>query len=240
VQHRPVERDAGTLTTQVKITGVSKSGGMIIQNFDYAVSDRHGLVYKGDTYFGFFSKEALRDQVGLRDIEIYQESTSGAPGIPGTPGESLTYPQHAPFPDDMMRMIDHIDQLVVDGGPNQLGYIRATKNVDPDDWFFKAHFYQDPVCPGSLGLESMLQLMKVLAAKRFGVSDNTRFESMVRGHSHQWVYRGQILPTDRQVTVSAIVTGIDESAGLVRCDGLLSVDGRHIYQMTDFTIKISP
>ena len=30
--------------------------------------------------------------------------------------------------------------------------------VDPSAWFFKAHFYQDPVIPGSLGLESLLQL----------------------------------------------------------------------------------
>jgi 3-hydroxymyristoyl/3-hydroxydecanoyl-(acyl carrier protein) dehydratase len=31
--------------------------------------------------------------------------------------------------------------------------------VDPSFWFFKAHFFQDPVWPGSLGLESFLQLV---------------------------------------------------------------------------------
>ena len=37
--------------------------------------------------------------------------------------------------------------------------------VDPTSWFFKAHFHEDPVVPGSLGLESFWQLVKVYAAQ---------------------------------------------------------------------------
>ena len=44
----------------------------------------------------------------------------------------------------------------------------GTIAVDPEFWFFKAHFYQDPVWPGSLGLESFLQLLKYAAWQRWG------------------------------------------------------------------------
>ena len=62
-------------------------------------------------------------------------------------------------------MIDRIEMFVADGGPRGLGYIRGSKDVDPDEWFFAAHFYQDPVMPGSLGLESFLQLAKFVAVE---------------------------------------------------------------------------
>ena len=67
-------------------------------------------------------------------------------------------------------MIDRVDAFVPDGGPHGLGFIEGSKPVDPTAWFFKAHFYQDPVWPGSLGLESFLQLLKVVAAERWGGS----------------------------------------------------------------------
>ena len=43
-------------------------------------------------------------------------------------------------------MIDHIDLFVADGGPEGLGFIHDSKVVDPDEWYFKANFYQDSVC----------------------------------------------------------------------------------------------
>ena len=65
-------------------------------------------------------------------------------------------------------MIDQVEEFIPDGGPHGLGYVRGTLNVDPSAWFFAAHFYQDPVVPGSLGLESLQQLLKVVAAERWG------------------------------------------------------------------------
>jgi len=53
-------------------------------------------------------------------------------------------------------MIDDVECLLSDGGPHNLGFIRGITHVDPNAWFFKAHFFQDPVWPGSLGLEAFL------------------------------------------------------------------------------------
>ena len=236
VQSLAVLPDVGTLTTQIKITSVSNSGGMIIQHFDMAVRSCHGEVYRGNTYFGFFAKEALKNQVGIREAVIYQPTASEIACEP-----PFDYPDHTPFPDRMMRMVDAIQVFDPTGGPAQLGFIRGTTQVDPQAWFFKAHFFQDPVWPGSLGLESFLQLLKVVAWRRWGhlsSAPQTRFETLARSQKHTWIYRGQIIPTDKQVTVQAVITHIDDTEQILLADGFLIVDGRVIYQMNDFAIKM--
>jgi 3-hydroxymyristoyl/3-hydroxydecanoyl-(acyl carrier protein) dehydratase len=231
-QLAPVLLTTGTLTTRVKMTRVSSSAGMIIQWFDLEVRAEAGLVYEGDTYFGFFPQAALARQEGIRDAKLYQTSEAEL-----ARGKSLTYPSGPPFASDQLRMVDHIEKFVTDGGTHRLGFIRATKRVLPEEWFFKAHFYQDPVVPGSLGLESFLQLLKFLAIERWGHTEGTQRAAVAVGETHEWVYRGQIIPTDKLVTVEAVVTGVDDKARLLRADGFLSVDGRVIYGMKNFTIR---
>ena len=65
-------------------------------------------------------------------------------------------------------MLDCIETYLPAGGAKGLGFIRGSKMVDPQEWFFKAHFYQDPVCPGSLGIESLVQLLKYATGKVSG------------------------------------------------------------------------
>ncbi len=235
-QFLPVGRNSGTLTTIVKMTSVSTSGGMIIQHYDYDLTNSSGeVIYQGNTYFGFFMKHALADQIGIRDAGPYQPTTEEI-----TRGETFIYPQEPPFPEVQLRMVDKIDLFVADGGPYGLGFIRGSKKIIPDEWFFNAHFYQDPVWPGSLGLEAFLQLLKVVAVKRWGWQPHNRFETMALNRSHQWTYRGQVIPTDHQVTIQAVVTSVDDSQHLLEAKGFLIVDGRVIYQMENFSIRLKP
>jgi PfaB family protein len=227
----------GTLTTRIKITNVSQSGGMIIQNYELEVRCDAGIVYRGDTYFGFFSKQSLIDQVGIRDVSPYEPDDASY-----ARGTSFTYPNTAPYPDDMMRMVSEVSLFDPQGGPDGLGFIRGTTQVDPETWFFKAHFYEDPVWPGSLGLESFIQLLKVVAVEKWVSQENLehcKFEVMALNEIHHWIYRGQIIPKDKQVTVQAVITEIDENRKLLRADGFLTVDGRIIYQMKDFALRIT-
>ena len=233
VQHRPVAPDSGTLTASATMTKVATSGGMIIQEYDFSVADRHGVLYEGDTMFGFFAKDALANQVGIRDAAPYQPT----PQEIGR-GASLPYPQERPFPEQKLRMIDQIELFVPDGGPAGLGYLRGTKQVDPDEWFFKAHFYQDPVTPGSLGLESFLQLVKFAAVKRWGWQEGDTLAAVALERRHRWLYRGQVVPTNALVTVVAWITAVDDRERILTAAGFLSVDGRAIYQMNDFTVQL--
>jgi len=234
-QWRMLTPDVGTLRTTIKIADVSRSGGMIIQHFEFQVNCAAGPVYEGRTYFGFFTRDALANQIGIRDARLYQPS----PGELSRAGQHA-YPDHVPFPADMMRMIDSIDLFDPAGGPHGLGFIQGTARVDPGAWFFKAHFYQDPVWPGSLGLESMIQLLKVAALRHWGEAApaDVLFESMGIGKSHQWSYRGQILPTDHRVSVEATIKRLNHGEKSLCADGFLCVDGRIIYQMTDFTLTL--
>jgi FabA-like domain len=77
-----------------------------------------------------------------------------------------------------------------------------------------------------------------VAAKRWGAGPGTRFESLGLGDFHRWTYRGQILPADHLVTVRAVVTEIDDARFRIKADGFLDVDGRIIYQMNDFTLRL--
>ena len=54
---------------------------------------------------------------------------------------------------------------------------------------------------------------------------------------HEWTYRGQVIPRDSLVTVEAIVTAWDDEHLLLTADGFLSVDGRVIYGMKNFTVR---
>lgn len=222
----------GTLSVRVKLTRASSSAGMIIQFFDYEVRSGSRTIYRGDTYFGFFPKVALLKQEGLKDPSRYQPAADAI-----ARARALDFPKDAPYPGGRLRLLDRITCWIADGGPKGLGYIRATRRVDPEDWFFKAHFHQDPVVPGSLGLESFLHLLRFVAGERWAGGAHTRFQTVATGERHEWIYRGQVIPADREVTIEAIVTAVDEERRLLRADGYLSVDGRVIYGMKDFTLQ---
>ena len=47
-----------------------------------------------------------------------------------------------------MLMFDEINRIDNDSGTYKKGSIEATLNINPDLWFFKYHFKDDPVMPG--------------------------------------------------------------------------------------------
>lgn len=251
--HREVFADAGTLRSRVRLTGASQAGDTLIEKFEMQVRQGDRLVLDGSTSFGFFTESALARQVGLREEARPAESLASGKGEPVkrfrlddlpplTPDDSRASAGSAmALPGRALRMIDEIDELSPDGGPRGLGYARARAIVEPDAWFFKAHFYQDPVWPGSLGLESFLQLLKAYALDRWGgrLETTHRFEAAATDKEHSWLYRGQILPSHRIVEVEAVITDRrDEPVPSVRADGYLSVDGVPIYKMIDFGLRL--
>jgi 3-hydroxymyristoyl/3-hydroxydecanoyl-(acyl carrier protein) dehydratase len=230
-QFLQVTPQSGTLATRVTVTRVSTSAGMIIQHYDFTVRCAGQVVYDGNTYFGFFTRAALAEQVGIRDAGPYQPSERERAA-----GQSFGFPAGPPFPDRPLRMLDRVDLLVPDGGPTGLGFIQGSKVIDPQEWFFSAHFHQDPVWPGSLGLEAFLQLLQVIAVRRWGVG----LATLAHGKPHRWVYRGQVVPGNRLVTVGAIVKGVDDRDWSIEADGSLWVDGLLIYQMKDVSASFHP
>lgn len=245
--------DTGTLHTRVRLLDFSEAGGMILEKFHLQIYSRDRIIYEGHTSFGFFSAESLAQQVGLRDAlaRRYQPSANDllaarsitfANEHPLTPEDpNGTVPGGLHLPARSLRMVDAVTHLIPNGGPKGLGFIKGEARVDPSAWFFQAHFFQDPVWPGSLGLESFIQLLKAEALDRWGneLGATYRFEPIALGLEHHWKYRGQILPSCRRVEVEAIVTRREDGpAPLLVADGFLIVDGVPIYEMKNFGIRL--
>ena len=147
------------------------------------------------------------------------------------------------LPAKALLMMDQVDIFLPNsGGTKGLGYIAGSKIVDPDEWFFKAHFYQDPVWPGSLGLEAFLQLLKFAALKYWPeCMDTHRFEPIAVGLPHTWAYRGQVIPKNKKVVVDVSITRREDGPEpLLLGSGFLRVDGTPIYEMFDFGLRLVP
>ena len=196
----------------------------------HAPSDE--LVIEGTTYFGFFSAEALADQVGIRDAEAHR-----APRHRG--GETTRRARCRPAPRIVGSAWSTESTLwCATADPTGLGFVRGSIDVDPSFWFFSAHFHGDPVWPGSLGIEAFLQLLKVFALDRWDLGASARFSTHPVDHPHRWIYRGQVTPDASTVSVEASIVEIDDESGRLVADGMLSVDGRPIYEMKRFGLEV--
>jgi 3-hydroxymyristoyl/3-hydroxydecanoyl-(acyl carrier protein) dehydratase len=242
-----------TLTMRTRMSKVSEAADMIIEHFEFEVLLEGRAVYTGTTYFGYFTYQALSQQVGLResvyqptDLELSHEANhlfdETIPVNPeDVPSGTVFKSRGLSMPGKALCMIDGVDIHCPHGGPHKLGYLRGYKMVDPREWFFKAHFYQDPVCPGSLGIESFLQLIKYAALERWPHLKHTHRFEMDGRHEHQWSYRGQVIPTNRKVLVEAVITRAEDGESpLIVADGCLQVDGIYIYKMDGFGLRLVP
>jgi len=252
ILYQDISAEFMILKIRSRMTKVSTVGDTIIEAFDFQVLQADKLIFEGNTTFGFFIPDALARQRGIREIEqtefrLLPEAVDGSrswlldDATPHTPDDpkTTTAPCSLAMPARAIRMIDRIDVYLPDGGPQGLGFIRGSKRVDSDEWFFKAHFFQDPVCPGSLGIESFLQLIKIIAIDRWGHLANTHRWEHISDNRHSWIYRGQIVPDNREITVEAIVTAVDESPfPSITATGLLHVDGLCIYKMNNFGYRL--
>jgi len=247
--YQTISKDSGTLTIRSRMTEVSKAGGMIIQNFEMEVSNHGRRVYQGTTNFGFFTRTSLSNQVGIRDSQFNRQPiaqidtplhlfTDDAPITPADSGTS----KNLGMPSKALRMIDQIDRLDLDSGLYKKGYIKGIKQVDPKEWFFDAHFYQDPVCPGSLGVESFLQLLRFFLIRKFNIPAQEYTAQITPDHSHEWIYRGQIIPSNKTIEVHAHIkeASVHSNRYTITADGCLTVDNICIYEMKNFCMEFIP
>ncbi len=246
--HAEVLPTSGVLKTVSKLKSVSLAGSMIIVGFDVrcTLPERGDeLVYSLDTVFGFFPLSAFENQAGL-PINDAQRALFGAP----KKNEIDLVARPARYCDGTARlatrfllMLDRIVHFDASGGAAGLGAARAEKTVDRDEWFFKAHFFQDPVQPGSLGVEAMCQLLQLVMLEK-GLAEGIaqpRFEAVARGVKHVWKYRGQVVPANQVIGCSLEVTKIEKEPGgsvLAVCDASLWVDGKRIYDAQGLAMRI--
>lgn len=232
---------AGILRTEVELVDVSSTAGMIIQTFAVQCTLDGLPVYRLRTVFGFFPPAALAAQVGLPTSDeqraLQQRESASRIAL-----DALEGPDRARLPHGMLRIIEALDGVWPNAGKAGLGQLRTVKQVDPGEWFFKAHFFQDPVQPGSLGLEAMVQGLQAWLLHSGLDQDirRPRLQSLALGRPHRWKYRGQVVPEHRQIHTTLDITALEREANacVVVADGSLWVDGRRIYEASGIAVRV--
>jgi 3-hydroxymyristoyl/3-hydroxydecanoyl-(acyl carrier protein) dehydratase len=239
-------RTSGTLSTHVKLTSVSRAGGMIVEGFEVVCSLGDRVVYTMETVFGFFPPAAFEDQVGLPVTSDHRAlSELIAAQAPATTDLTVRPERFcsgtARLANEMLLMVDRVAHVETQGDAG-LGVIVGEKDVDVSEWFFKAHFFQDPVQPGSLGVEALLQLLQyfMLDTGMDADVEDARFEPMLLGAPMVWKYRGQVTPKNNMITTVMEITevGVDDIGPFVIGAGSLWCDGLRIYEVSNMGMRL--
>lgn len=236
--------NAGTLRTKVELTGLSRSAGMIIVNFAVECFLGEQPVYELTTVFGFFPPAALVKQVGQpisdNDRKLAEDAANVSIELIDEP--AAYFASSARLGNRKLRMLDRVDEFWPEGGTHGLGAARGRRAIDVGDWYFKAHFFQDPVQPGSLGIEAMIQLLQLFMLES-GMADgidDARFEPLALDHAMSWKYRGQVIPTNQLVAVTIEISerGHDERGPYALASSSLWCDGIRIYSADNLGMRI--
>ncbi len=93
-----------------------------------------------------------------------------------------------------MLMFDRITRITDDGGAAGKGSVEAELDVNPNLWFFKCHFQDDPVMPGCLGLDALWQMVGFFLGWMGGLGKG---RALGVGEVK---FSGMVLPTAKKIT----------------------------------------
>ncbi|MFC4608174.1 beta-ketoacyl synthase N-terminal-like domain-containing protein [Streptomyces maoxianensis] len=241
-----------TIRHHSKLLMTSAVSGAVLQNFSYELSADGEVFYTGESLFGYFSDAALANQAGLDNgtyvapwIEQEQpaagrvrriELPDDAPAFTDPAGGQLH------LPGGQFHLVDRVD-LVEDGGRHGAGYLHGHREVRPDEWYFDRHFHRDPVMPGSLGVEAVIQALRLFVLEK-NLADGIerpRF-AMATDVEMSWKYRGQILRHDRELSFDVHIKEVRREGDrlLVIADADLWKPGLRIYELIDVAIEVRP
>lgn len=245
ILHRPIGPDTGTLTLTTELTRAAKAAGTSIVFFEVTCESDDGPVMALTTGFGFFSPKILEAQKGLPTTDEMrarrdEESPTPPMSLVDGGGELAHLPSMA---SGKMRMLDEVTGFWPEAGESGLGRIRTYQRIHADAWYFKAHFYEDPVQPGSLGLEALVQSARALMDLKGWLDgiENPVWEHPVVDFPLAWKYRGQVVPRNDEVVteVEALEVDIVEGESVtVKVFGTQWVDGLRIYEVPSFAIRV--
>lgn len=244
ILYREIRPGGEVLTTKVTLTALSRMKDTFIESFTVECSQAGEVVYSLETVFGHFLEEELAQQVGLPaesgEADTWCDESSYEVDLRERPAKFFDGPLQ--LPDPPLLMLDRITGYWPKPNGEIAARFRGEKSIDPADWFFKAHFYQDPVQPGSLGIEAMIQLLQAAMIELDLAGDlrAPRFEPIRISESISWKYRGQILPTHHRILtfVDLQETGEDARGSYAVATASTIVDGTKIYHAERLGMRI--
>jgi 3-hydroxymyristoyl/3-hydroxydecanoyl-(acyl carrier protein) dehydratase len=223
----PVRLAGNTIQSSAQLVSTATTAGTIIQSFTFQLALEGKTFFQGSAVFGYFRLDALNNQNGL----------DGGPAsrVPTVPETLL------PISNWQLPGRSYLDQVSIQPG-QESDYVYAQKRNHPGQWFYTCHFFEDPVMPGSLGIEALFQVLRIYAAQQ-GL-----LQPFHRPHYHlalnsplAWKYRGQITPANRLIQLEATVrhtTGAQGEVPLL-ANASLWVDQKRIYHIENAALQIT-
>lgn len=267
--YRP--RSGDTLRYEIEITGHARAGEIRLFFFQYNsyLNGKLRLSVR-NARAGFFTEDELKEANGvlwdpLKDFPNEPIEHAPAPATYGIRSfnrekvnafaegrgyecfgsgfECLASQQRPPrIQTGSMQLFQEVDRLDPKGGPWRRGYLRATHQIDGDEWFFPGHFQSDPTMPGTLMYEASIQIMSFyLAALGQTITrDFWTFEvaplSLLKA-----VCRGQVTPKSRVMVYEIFVRGLEVGEyPTLWADVLLTVDGRKTFHGRRLGLRLLP
>jgi 3-hydroxymyristoyl/3-hydroxydecanoyl-(acyl carrier protein) dehydratase len=244
-----------TITNKAVLTSHTAYEGNIIQKFTFEMICDGKVFYKGTATFGFFPKSSLVNQVGLdrgeeipawfrtapKTVDFLHIDIDLASEIGLQMFRIQNGKQHFRLNKPQLNFLDQLT-YVKNGGKHGNGYIYGFREIDPADWFYNCHFYQDPVMPGSLGVEAMIQAMQAFSILE-NLGDkyvNPCFEQL-ENHQVMWKYRGQIVPDNKCMNLEIHITSISENNHhtIVIGEGSLWKENIRIYEVKNLAFVLA-
>ncbi|MDH3382208.1 MAG: beta-hydroxydecanoyl-ACP dehydratase, partial [Flavobacteriaceae bacterium] len=242
------------IVAKINLLSSSAIANTIIQKYDFELSCDNEIFYQGKTTFGYFTVKAFEKQLGLDKGKLTgpwfienKINENDLIKIDLTSAESrLQFYQsksEKPFLRLGVNQVDFIERVTINqnGGKYQKGYVYAEKTINPEDWFFTYHFYKDPVMPGSLGVEAIMQSLRVYAIK-MGLADEFKSPHFTTALTKvAWKYSGQIVPPNKQMTLEVHIKEITRSSDqlIIFADASLWKDKLRIYELKEVSIAIA-
>ncbi|NLG99874.1 MAG: hypothetical protein GX491_21160 [Chloroflexi bacterium] len=238
-----------TIVTRAKLISSVVSGGTAIQKFSFELTCEGKTLYRGESVFGYFPAHVMANQVGLDGGQKVLPWLKTLPDRLAA-GRMTAASRWMPSPGSRAGLsltpgrMNFLEDVYVSptGGRFGKGYVYAGQPVDPQAWYFPYHFYQDPVMPGSLGIEAVLEAVKIWALENHAAAGmrSPHFVTSAGEPAMTWRYRGQITRQNRLMELEFHLKEIKRGAGQITLlgDASLWVDGLRIYEVMNAAVGI--
>ncbi len=225
-----------TITNRVELLSTHHLHETIIQSYSFQLARDGVPFYEGKTSFGYFTHQALSHQVGL------DQGQHTRPWKVQHPSEGSCFSVCANQGPPWDKQSAHLPQVhkiwvAPQGGDHSQGYLYFEKPVSPGAWYFEAHFYQDPVMPGSLGIELMSQAIQ-RSDSALGLPGHLRWR-VKPGQKTSWKYRGQVTREDPHIQVEVHLKDVHREEGRISvlAEGSLWNDSLRIYHIDGLALE---
>ncbi|MFK7826721.1 MAG: hypothetical protein AB8G05_21445, partial [Oligoflexales bacterium] len=241
-----VDAESGIIYSKVRLNKISKIASMFVQSFEIAcfLDGAREPFFSLSSDLGLLPRQALEKQLGFltepEEDEFLQIASNIQVNLAENPeaymGGKLRLQANR------LLMLDRVTYCDLQGGSQGLGFLVAEKDINAKEWFFKSHFFNDPVMPESLEIEGALQLLRFFCIEKglAKTAQSPRWELVSIGREIKWKIRGHVEPENQLINYTLNIDELIQKPDqlLVSASASLWVDAKKISVIQGISIRI--